>query len=418
MRIFNRKPIGLIFHCVLGLFALLACRADAQNISTKTARTTEMTLTTSSTYPVNFASPRRDCAIPATTSAKGAIAWSHETGKTASANWPPAILIWGSHVLVTTFADMVLFDRSGKILWEKGKQGGTPAAVANGLVYYKNKTLFLDAVNLNNEAVLQQAPFPSAMSKDVVVHILWPGDKDFIAAVYWPGEAEVADGDDPDTKLRPPEVTGVRNAYGTTYREWGATYKGPPRLLPLLLPELNRLVLVTDEVIRLDVAGEKELSRFKLPLGEVVDWSVDSREIYYLTSYEAKNKVLLALSAEGRELWRWTDKDHPDDPWARRQPPIQAWQGRIQVLTERWVLTLKEGKLLWAIETKGETIRHGSALADGSLLVTAGKTLSHIDVDGRKFFSVQLDKDILSPPVVDAEGNIYVATESHLVQIH
>src|SRR5262249_44835973 len=160
-------------------------------------------------------------------------------------------------------------------------------------------------VNLENELVLKQSPFPWAMDKKVVVNILWPRERDFIAAVFSPAQQELPDGDPPDTKLQPAQSTALRNNYGTTYGDWGTTVEGPSRLPPLLLPELNRLVLATDEVIRIDVGEEKELSRFKLPLQELVNWSVDSQETYCVTGYAAGRKVLVALSAEGQELWRW-----------------------------------------------------------------------------------------------------------------
>ena len=78
---------------------------------------------------------------------------------------------------------------------------------------------------------------------------------------------------------------------------------------------------------------------------------------------------------------------------------------------------VEEGKCLWQHEIKGEAVRSATALADGSLLVAAGKTLIHLDPAGKLLFLVAVDKDITAPPVVDAEGGIYVAAGALLVKI-
>lgn len=122
------------------------------------------------------------------------------------------------------------------------------------------------------------------------------------------------------------------------------------------------------------------------------------------------------MSLAGEEQWRWVDREK-DDRWVTAQPPIRSVSQRVYALTGGRVLAIEQGKLLWQYQVKDEILRHGSSLADGSLLVTVGKTLIHLDSAGNELFSASLDDEILTPPVVDAEGNIYVATASHLVKI-
>jgi hypothetical protein len=371
-------------------------------------------MTIESTYPVVFASPRRDSAIPATTSARGDVAWKTTIGLTMPR--PPAVLTSTGHVVLVAEANFALFGPGGKRLWTREKQSGTPVVVAGGLFYYKSRKLFLEAVDADNGPVLQRSPFPWAMAPETQVGLLWPRENDFVAAAYWPGDDEVAEGDAPDTPLQPPQVTGLRNRYGTTYGDWGTTVEGRPKLPPLFAPDLNRMALAVDEAIRLDIGEERELSRFKLPLEQVTDWSVDSREIYALAGYEAGKKVLLSLSSEGAELWRWTDAENADR-WSGGQPPIRAGKRRVYALTEKRVLAVEKGRLLWQHDAEDGTVRRGSSLEDGSVLVTAGKNLLHLNAKGRLLFSVDVGDEILSPPVVDAQGSIYVATASELVQI-
>ncbi|MHC4862514.1 MAG: outer membrane protein assembly factor BamB family protein [Planctomycetota bacterium] len=116
----------------------------------------------------------------------------------------------------------------------------------------------------------------------------------------------------------------------------------------------------------------------------------------------------------GEEQWRWVDREKTDR-WVTDQPPIRPDSQRVYALTN--VLAIEQGNLLWEYEVKDEILRQGSSLADGSILVTAGKTIVHLDRDGKQLLSVSLENEILTPPVVDTEGNIYVATASHLVKI-
>ena len=181
-----------------------------------------------------------------------------------------------------------------------------------------------------------------------------------------------------------------------------------------------------------------------MPLETLTEWSVDPGEVYTFVGYDTTSagrvKVLLAMSADGHELWRWTDAEDAEE-WAIRQPPIRGAGGRVYVLTRGRLLAIEAGKLRWHYDALSEglkhgthvdagafeikdgrlmatgSLRHGAVLSDGSLLVTGNRTLHHIGADGRKLFAVSVDADILSPPVVDPDGHIYVATATHLVRI-
>jgi len=397
-------------------------------------------MTYTSSYPVRFASPKRDSALPVATSAEGKVSWSCDLDKWASPDWPPTVLIWGDREVVATYSDMILIDRQGKQLWTRPNQGGSPIAIAQDCLYFKGTDLFLEALNTSDRPVITEGPFPAAMSNKVTVRLSWPREHDFIAVLYRPPEDSVADGDPPGTHLRGAETTVLRNRYETTYGDWLATYPGSPVLPPLLLPERNVLTLFIDGALRVDVEQEEDLSHFKVPLEQPLEWSVDAGEIYSVIGYQGGRKTLLAVSGSGQELWRWTDTQD-NDAWVGLQPPIHGPEGRIYVLTEGRVLAIDRGKLLWQFDARSDSLRHGahlsegsfqiqdgrllavgalrhgSALSDGSLLVTINKTLYHLSAEGREIFSVTVDGDILSPPVADDRGNIYIATASRLFQI-
>lgn len=405
---------------------------------TQTAPREKRKMANTSSYPVLFASPRRDSALGVGTSVAGKVAWSGELGAASSPDWPPAVLTWGDRVAVATYSDIEVLDPRGARIWSVAKQGGTPAVVADGRLYFKGRNLFLQARNPAGEVVLTDAPFPGGMSGAVKVNLFWPRDRDFVAVLYSPPE-DTADGDPPGSAPRA-LTTLVRNRYETTYGDWIEEYPGRSQLAPLLVPESNVVTVFIGEAIRVDVEAGKEVSRFRIPLEERVEWSVDAAGVYCVTGYRGGRKVVVGISAEGKGLWQWTDSEE-SDRWSARQPPIGSAGGRVFVLTEGRVLAFEKGKLLWQFDAMSDSLRHGasvddgtfkieggrlraigglrhgSALSDGSLLVTRNRTLYHLDRDGRKIFAVAVDQDIMSPPVVDAEGSIYVATASRLYQI-
>jgi outer membrane protein assembly factor BamB len=401
-------------------------------------------MTTASTNPVRFASPRRDSALSGTTAAVGKLTWSQNLSKVSSLDWPPTVLIWGDRPVVATAADLEVFDPKGERLGSYHKRAGTPAAVGQGRLYHQTPGFFLDALDATGGKALAESPFPGGSGRDVAVDLFWPRDEDFIAVVSQPGDSELAEGESPDKPAKPPLVTVRKNKYELTYGLWHIKYKGVSRLAPLLVPERGTLALMMDDLIRVDIGEDQELSRFKVPLQTLVEWSADTDEVYCFTGYQGPDaggkKTLLAMSAAGHELWRWTDEEE-HDPWAVLQPPIRGPGGRVIVLTQGRVLAFEAGKLRWQYDVLSASLkhgahvdsgsfelkdgrliakgglRHGAVLADGSVLATINKTLYHLSADGQKLFAVSVDEEILGPPVVDAAGHLYVATATHLSRI-
>jgi outer membrane protein assembly factor BamB len=399
-----------------------------------------MTTTANSTFTGPLGASR-DSALPASTTARGVVAWSRELGPAASPGWPSTVMLWGERPVVVSFAEVAVFDTAGSKSWSHAKQGGTPVAVEGQRLFLKGRHRFIDALDRDGRVVLEQASFPGAMSPDVQVQLFWPRAHDFLAVLFEPSPQEVAEGDSPDTPRRPARNTLVKNRYETSYGDWMPTVEGNSALRPLLLPAQERMTIFVGQAIRYDMADEKEIARFAVPLDQLVDWSVDADEVYCVTGYLAGRPALLMLSADGRELWRWVGEPGSDN-WAPLQPPIRLAGGRVVALTGSRVLAFdKSGRLAWQYDARGESLqhgakasagsfevkegvllgtgalRHGSGLADGSVLVTSGKVLVHLGADGRKLFSVSLDEEILSSPAVDDHGHIYVTTASHLARI-
>jgi hypothetical protein len=411
-------------------------------------------------YPIKHGDTGRGGVTEGATAATGRVVWSEPTGKESTPYWPADVLIWEGQPLVSTYDALVLFDREGKRRWDRRKDGGvSPAVTTDGLLCYRSHERFIDSVDLEGRPRLKAAPFPGATSNVVTVKSFWPRPKDFIAVLHRrPGDDKrLRPGDSDDLPLPSGRVIVLRNDYPTPYGDWSVDFDAKQALDALLVPGHAIVALALGhDIVRVapEQPDETELSRFASPVAEMVEWSVDAGEIYTMTGYGEKPggdrgeghegergpKLLVAFTAEGKTLWRWTE-DEESDAWAAPQPPIRLKDDRVCVLTEGRVLVVKGGELVWSFDLRSDMLRHGSpiddgsfeikdgkllakatarhgtGLADGSLLVTAGKWLFHLGHDGKKLFSVALNADILSTPVVDAEGSVYATTATHLFKI-
>ena len=122
------------------------------------------------------------------------------------------------------------------------------------------------------------------------------------------------------------------------------------------------------------------------------------------------------MSMDGKLLW-CLHIDGDTDRWVTRQPPVQAGNGRIYAITDKKIIALMDGKILWQYEPKAGEVRNGSSLPDGSLLVASGETLLHLGTDGNLIGQLAVGQALLSPPVADADGHVYMTTKTHLVKI-
>jgi hypothetical protein len=388
------------------IFFIFACNICSDN-HTKSMTKQEMIMENQFTYNSFFESPKRDCSISTVANGKGAIIWSSELyGPVSDIN---KLLIWEGNIVVTTYSEIYVFKNDGKRLWERKKQDGSDVSLGNGLAYYENEDNKLDAVNTYNQLILDNAYFPGAMNREFHVELIWPMENEFISAVYWQGR--IPDGMGYETGWR-------RTIYGKMLASFGKDYDGFSLLPPVFIPELEHLLIsVNYDIIYINTKNGEEIKRFKLPDKNPIDWSADSESLVFLFGNDDLYKLMVCTSLEGEEKWRWEDTSKLVG-WIKKQPPVRWGSKRVYALTDRSILAIEEGKLIWSYDEFIAAPRNASSLSDGSVLITAGKTLTLLNSLGKLIFDVSLEEDILSPPIVDAEGNIYVATDKKLYKIN
>lgn len=400
-------------------------------------RPKEMALSTSSLYPVRFGSPRRDSQQSAVTRAQGQVEWSQALHLPAG-TIPRAVLHWGNAIVVDSGETMQRFGTNGPLQWSREKLPAAPLVIGNDKAYFVTRLSSLEAVDSANTVQLSEVPISGLATAEFTLLLFWPQALDFVASAYMADPTYDEEAVDQPTPQ--PLLLADRTVYGKVLPVWHLSQDGELRLPPLYNPDRAEWLVAYDNVQIVNVASGVNVASFRQPVATPLDWSVDAAGTICITGYTGNHKVLTALSAGGEPRWSWTDHDD-DDRWAATQPPVQSATGRVFVLTQGRVLAFDAGKLAWSYDARNESLRHGAlsgdgsfevrddrllstaklrhgtALSDGSILVTGNKTLRHIDANGRRIFTVSLPNDILTPPVVDADGNIYVATALQLFKI-
>lgn len=383
------------------------------------------------TYPTAHASPRRDGAIPVVSTSAGAPGWSAPLG-IADLGAAPSLLVWEDRLVAVGLTDVAVFSPAGKRLWHRSRRPRSPVVVDSRRLYLPTRTLTLDAIEPTNVPAFSDASLPGVRADSYDLRLLWPLENEYVAAISDPNPRY-----DEESSAPPPQprVFGRRVEWGEEMAAWAGSAVGKERLSPLFVPERHRLVFGTTEIIVADLRGsEKEFARFPQPFAEPVGWSADADGTLAILGVVKGHDAIVALDLEGKRVWEYADPE-AGDPWLSGQFPIRAPGGRTYAFTSTYVRAFEQGKPLWSFDVRREELRlplqpastekprfeapprYGTALADGAIVFTAGHTLRKLDAAGRLVFAVNFESDILAPPVADAEGNLYVLTATHVVQV-
>lgn len=372
---------------------------------------TPQTPADTTTWPAPYAGPRRDSAVRVTSSATGAIRWTQDlTPETLGAR---DLLVWDGHVLVVGPSVVALHGPDGALLWQRSHREKSPVALANGLAYLETPSYFLQSVRLSNELVLDDAPLPGISGGETFLELLWPREGDFIVTTTMPDPTYDSEDDAPPPT---PFLSVDRVIYKSRIGTLSKNYDGTLKLPPLFVPERSRWFGATDAHLMSVDVDEGTDARFVSPIERTADWSADPTGTVALAGTHHDVLTLVAIDLQGHEQWRFTDASATDF-WTAGQPPVGAASGRLVALTSQRVLAFDAGQLAWQVDLRTETPRRATMLGDGSLLVTSGKNLRKLDATGQEVFVTELPGVIVTSPVVDAAGTIYVATATQLVAV-
>jgi outer membrane protein assembly factor BamB len=352
-----------------------------------------------STY---FADYGRSSFVPAAASVKGKLLFSTPLALPAGV-LPGFVMLWNDRIVVESESMFAVFDASGRKQWERSKFINSPIAVADSLIYYQNENFFLNGVDAANKLALEDGSLPQVLDEHYPIFMLAPQKDDFVAVVQFIG------GEDGS----PPSARFYRAQYGDPLDMWGSSIEGGQTLQPLLAAGTNRLYIFMKRAMAVDAQTGKEVAQFDFPIDAPIIASADRNgNIYFLGSDKGKG-ALAAVTQDGVELWRFTDPVLRGITEAG-QPPILGAGNTAFLIAGGTILAVREGNLAWKHVLPKGGFSYGAALADGSFLATAGSVVFLFDANGGQVSAIDVDEVLLTPPVVDRAGRVYVASSKTL----
>ncbi len=363
-------------------------------------------------YNMIFADSRRSSYMSIKSISSGQVEWEADLSKNEAASSPKAVLVSEEFLVVYSGTHIAAYTNQGKRLWTKDIIFGSPVSIAEGKVFFREKTAPIDelsAVLLDGTPVDATMIILDSYASGLPVYIEPLADT-FIAMCAITGGVE--DGS--------PEVVFYRKAYNSEDYIWVSEFVGQAPISPLHIRETNRFVVFTARDILVYNSSpperEQELYRYPHPVPQLLEASASQDDILYILGTEEDKVSLAALAVDGEELWRYSGIPYHGYT-TYLKPPILGPDSSVHVVAGFHLTTIKDGQLVRRFSTEKGEISFGTALADGSILLVAGMTLLQVDSEGKVILEVSFEEVLLTPPVVDQEGKIYVASAQKLYKI-
>jgi len=361
-------------------------------------------------YTRYFANSRHNGFVEASSDAAGNIAWRRRipSGENQQAE-ARLLLSSGNVVVIDGMREIFAFNANGERLWHRPKRPGTQIALQNGLIYLFTQECsnFLEAVTLAGEIKIEGAPVPDVGEAAYVV-IMEPTEDGLVAQVQYT--------DLPDFPTGEALVYRVVNSEQSGVYAWSRGYpQQESPLVPFVCTQLRRLVTsLPGEALVFDLdTKEREpepIARFPFPLGDKTVWlSCGGDGHIHWLGYDSQAVYLAVTDLDGEPIHQWNSEKITNLHRCNPIIPTIVTPDRLYVVTPRNLLAIRDNQLEWNFESPRGEFRECTALADGTVLATTWDTLYRLNDKGQIMFDEILDEPLVTPPVVDEKGLIYVA---------
>jgi hypothetical protein len=405
MRYEGHRRHALIWAVLVAAMITCSSRDDRSKAGADKPNSVKDTNMIATYDPAYFGDSRRSSFLPVSSAGRGELTWTRPLGLPAGLR-PVHLFVWNEMVVVDADLKVAAFDLNGGPLWSRDKAADSPLGFRSQTVYYRDAGYRLSAVNSRGQQVVNATYFPDGNDKRFHISLFQTQDSAFLSVIQFDGGPQ---------ELPVKTYIELTN-YGNRMAEWICTIEGLQTLRPLFLKDQKRVVVFLDRIVYVQAGDGKEIGRADMPLPTVYSASADSSGNLYLLGRNEDLVSLVVQDGAGKELWRWVDST-PGRVMAAGQPPILGKDGKVHLLAAGSILTLVQGTLAWEHVVDEPGYSYAVALADGTLLASAGGTLERVSSGGDRVFAVTLKQSIVAPPTVDIEGHVFVAAETELVRI-
>jgi hypothetical protein len=127
---------------------------------------------------------------------------------------------------------------------------------------------------------------------------------------------------------------------------------------------------------------------------------------------------MIVTEVSGKKIMEWKSEKAVFEDYALPILPVIVAPEIQYVLTKSKLYALKDRNVLWEINSEDNDFSNATALKDNSILVVKHNLLIYYTSDGNKKFELKFDEPIISAPVLDDSGQIYVITNNKIHAIH
>ena len=367
-------------------------------------------------YTQIFANSCNNSSVDKSAKATGTIIWVKKLSTDPENSGTVGYLLTAKQkVFAVTQKKILAFDNSGNNLWERDHWPLSPVSLRFDKIYFTSseKKSQMQAVDFDNKILIENFWMPEVVERSFLV-LFEPVEKGLIAQVqYQP---------DPDTGPMGFVIYRIHDgALGTEWEKNFDTQKS--KVIPII--NLDKNILVTNNTIDayvfdINSKGDnvKPLFEFPLPLGDRTMWlsSSKSGDLYWVGE-DNKETLLKVTDTKGELLWEWKSGQADFSNFATPILPTIAAPEIQYLITLKKLFAFKSGKKIWEIESDNVNFSNATALNDNTILVIMGSTLIQFNSEGKEIFKLDFGENIVTAPVIDENGQIYVASNENIFAV-
>lgn len=406
-----------ILLCSIALFLFVACQAEGENSGDREGKKT-MDLR----YYQPYANERLNSFQPIDITAKGKKAWKFEFNTIEHPGDALFLhLMDDSHAVIDCGGVFFAVDLIRKnTVASIDKSANTFIRLTDGLglryfdAYRLQKSEFYKLLEPEPEEpedeTGQKPGEPPDMSpRDS--YVPWLGQRSELTA-FVPGKKEFICGILHYGTPQEQNISFVLHAtpYDDFEAKWERRYP-TTAVAPPLGDDKRFVILLPGEMHFVDTDGH-DLETVKTP-GEPVCCSIGPDDMMYAVQETDEDVYLRAFDSFGDKRWEVAGVSD-----AVIQPPVVSDAGLVYLVGEEELTAYKDGERLWAISLNSDLGR--ATAASGSLVVVVdGSRVRCLDENGKEVW-VYIDEDgeeYTSSPVIDAGGNVLVASGMRILKI-
>ena len=367
-------------------------------------------------YAQIFANGCNNCCAEKAARATGNINWikeiSADTNETGSTGY---LLTAEQKIFVITQKKIVAFDKKGNNLWEIEHWPLSPVALRFNKIFFTSaeKRSRMRAVDFNNNVIIEDFWMPEIVESSFLA-LFEPVEKGLVAQVQY--------GPDPDTGKMGFVI--YRFHAGGLGMDWVKTFTNQrSKVIPIINIERNVLVTSNEsDAYVFDLHGRgnnlKPIAEFSLPLADHTRWlSSGKADDLYWTGENDSVAMLKVTDLKGDTRWEWKSKQAEFPRHAIPILPTIVGPAIQYILTAKKLYAFQSAKNTWEKESGDLDFVNATALSDNSILVVLDKKLVHFNSEGSILFQLNLGEHLVTAPVVDEDGQIYIASMEKIYAI-